>query len=543
MLIEIKCDEFRTYGKVRPPVIFHAGLNTVLGDNSGSNSIGKSTFLLIVDFAFGGEDYAKSDAVRQLGSHNILFYFEFKGEKFCFSRNTIDTSNVSVCNTNYEEIESIPLSKFKERLFELYNIQQKISFRDMVGRYIRVYGRDNLSEKRPLQAAVRETDEQAITALLKLFGVFGRFEEYKAIEKENKAKRDAFKDARKYEFLPYNITTKKQFSENEKKIIDMQTELEQLTMQTDRNVSAEDLQQADVASEIKGKLAYARRQRSRFKSQLQTTQVNMMQGVIPTEGDLADLSRFFPEVDVKTISEIENFHVRMQHILGDELQEEKDRLVALIGSIDDEIAQLEDAQRKLGVPTKLSKPFLDKYSELSGRVRALEKQNEAYTTFQGLRDAVKIAAERLVEVQNKELRFLKNDINAEMVRFNDFIYSGTHKPPVFDLESVKKYIFETPDDTGTGTSYKSLVVFDLSVLKLTELPALVHDSVILKNIGDQPIEKIMELYLQCEKQVFISLDKDDSYTKRTGEILRETTVLQLSENGNELFGRSWNIKE
>lgn len=542
MLIEIRCDEFRSYGKPRPPIIFHPGLNTVLGDSSGSNSIGKSTFLLIVDFVFGGEDYAKSDAVRNIGQHTIQFAFEFNGNRFYFSRSTLDLGSVSVCNSNYLEIDSLSLSKFRDTLSELYNIHQKISFRDMVGRYFRVYGRDNLSEKRPLHAVARESDEQAITALLKLFGVFNRFEEYKAIERENKAKRNAYKEARKYEFLPFSITTKKQYTDNCRKIAELYEELETLTLQTDKNLSAEDLQQADEASEIKGKLAYARRQRSRFKSQLQAVEVNMMQGIIPTEGNLADLSRFFPDANIKSIAEIENFHLRMQHILSAELKEEKQRLTALITSVDNEIERLENEQRKLGIPTKLSKPFLDKYSELNGKIRALEKQNEAYTTFQGLNEDVKIAASRLMEVQDQELRFLENDINAEMVRLNDFIYDGTHKPPILDLKSVKSYVFETPDDTGTGTSYKSLVVFDLSVLKLTELPALVHDSVILKNIGDQPIERIMELYLKCQKQVFISLDKDDSYTERTSEILRNTTVLQLSANGNELFGRSWNTK-
>lgn len=542
MLIEIRCDEFRSYGKPRPPIIFHPGLNTVLGDSSGSNSIGKSTFLLIVDFVFGGEDYAKSDAVRNIGQHTIQFAFEFNGNRFYFSRSTLDLGSVSVCNSNYLEIDSLSLSKFRDTLSELYNIHQKISFRDMVGRYFRVYGRDNLSEKRPLHAVARESDEQAITALLKLFGVFNRFEEYKAIERENKAKRNAYKEVRKYEFLPFSITTKKQYTDNCRKIAELYEELETLTLQTDKNLSAEDLQQADEASEIKGKLAYARRQRSRFKSQLQAVEVNMMQGIIPTEGNLADLSRFFPDANIKSIAEIENFHLRMQHILSAELKEEKQRLTALITSVDNEIERLENEQRKLGIPTKLSKPFLDKYSELNGKIRALEKQNEAYTTFQGLNEDVKIAASRLMEVQDQELRFLENDINAEMVRLNDFIYDGTHKPPILDLKSVKSYVFETPDDTGTGTSYKSLVVFDLSVLKLTELPALVHDSVILKNIGDQPIERIMELYLKCQKQVFISLDKDDSYTERTSEILRNTTVLQLSANGNELFGRSWNTK-
>lgn len=57
MLKEIFCDRFISNGKIREPILFHEGLNTILGSETGSNSIGKSTFLMILDYAFGGMDY------------------------------------------------------------------------------------------------------------------------------------------------------------------------------------------------------------------------------------------------------------------------------------------------------------------------------------------------------------------------------------------------------------------------------------------------------------------------------------------------------
>ena len=59
MLFEISCDKFLENGQVRPAVKFHKGLNVVLGTELRANSIGKSTFLLIIDFVFGGNDYVK----------------------------------------------------------------------------------------------------------------------------------------------------------------------------------------------------------------------------------------------------------------------------------------------------------------------------------------------------------------------------------------------------------------------------------------------------------------------------------------------------
>ncbi|WP_278741884.1 hypothetical protein [Mitsuokella jalaludinii] len=41
------------------------------------------------------------------------------------------------------------------------------------------------------------------------------------------------------------------------------------------------------------------------------------------------------------------------------------------------------------------------------------------------------------------------------------------------------------------------------------------------------------------KQIFIAYDKQEAPTPRIQEILNETTIIHLSENGNELFGYSW----
>lgn len=51
MLTNITCDKFN---KTNKTIAFHQGLNVILGDNKGTNSIGKSTFLMIIDFALGG---------------------------------------------------------------------------------------------------------------------------------------------------------------------------------------------------------------------------------------------------------------------------------------------------------------------------------------------------------------------------------------------------------------------------------------------------------------------------------------------------------
>lgn len=76
MLVEIMCDEFKDHGTPRGRIQLHAGLNTVMGSSSGSNSIGKSTFLMIIDFVFGGDDYVEklTDVQTEVGEHIKDFY-------------------------------------------------------------------------------------------------------------------------------------------------------------------------------------------------------------------------------------------------------------------------------------------------------------------------------------------------------------------------------------------------------------------------------------------------------------------------------------
>jgi hypothetical protein len=78
------------------------------------------------------------------------------------------------------------------------------------------------------------------------------------------------------------------------------------------------------------------------------------------------------------------------------------------------------------------------------------------------------------------------------------------------------------------------------MLNNTKLPAVVHDTIILKHIEDETLEKLIELYSTSSKQVFIAFDRDTTYSKKMQSILNASKVLKLSPGGNELFGRAWN---
>ena len=117
--------------------------------------------------------------------------------------------------------------------------------------------------------------------------------------------------------------------------------------------------------------------------------------------------------------------------------------------------------------------------------------------------------------------------------------SSSFKPPRIELKPTG-YNFETINDQGTGTSFKGLIIFDQACLDLTRLPFFVHDSLLFSNIEIDRRNRIIEMYAQETKQIFISIDSIEVLSKKAQEIIRDNTVLTLERGGKELFGRSWN---
>ena len=545
MLKKIQCDKFISKGQVRPPIEFNKGLNTILGGVNANNSIGKSTLLLIIDFAYGGNSYLDCDAVNQVGLHTINFEFEFNDSSYFFSRSTTQRSTINKCDEQFNFVEEINIKDFLSFLQEQYGVHfYGSSFRELISRYFRIYGKNNHDEKKPLHSDPREKNVAAITALEKLFNSFEVIESYRTEFKKVSDKLDALKKAKKQDVISYgSITTKKRFNENLNELEKLKDDLRNHTVSNNSNYVNLDLEQADQISRIKTQLNILMRNRTSTKTQLNLVEDNLSSNPEVHHGPYEELEQFFPGVNIRKISEIESFHEKLSEILMGEYEQQRSELSKNLERLNHEIDSLKNQLSKHGEPANYSTTYLNKYKELNLAIERLEAQNRDYLLVEELNISKKDVKEQLQKVEEAELRRIESSINEQMVRFNDRIYEKKRKAPVIDLDSGTTYEFYTPDDSGTGTSYKSLIVYDLSVLETTLLPALAHDSLLFKNIGDEPLNKIIHLYTEFDKQIFIAFDKDESYSEETSQILNNTAVIRLNENGDELFGRSWNIKE
>lgn len=542
MLREIVCDKFVENGKVRPPIEFHKGLNVILGNELGANSIGKSTFLLVIDFVFGGNDYVKkaTDVGNNIGEHTIFFAFEFNNCKYYFSRSTQKFQVVDEYNKGYKEKRrEIPLDEYNKWLMEQYKItQEELTFRALVSRFFRVYQRGNLNEKQPLYGGFNEKSSEAIIALEKIFNKYTVLRDAQQALNEAREKKKTFADAQAENYIP-SVNSYKEYKKYESRRNQLVVEQESFSdVDALQNKTRDEIQNI---YELKSRLQGLRCQQTRLGSKISQISAQLGGAVPEFQNDFCELEKFFNNINLRKIEEIEQFHKKLSKILHSELEEELNRAIEEQKTIDDLIASAEQELQDFDIPTGISKKLLREYSAKCQQINEINTQLANYNKFSQLKNDIKEYKQRHDELSKTVLAEIEKKINTQMREYNDFIYDGLKEPPVLELTS-NNYYFKTINDSGTGNSFKSLIIFDLSILSLTNLPAIVHESLIFRTIGDEPFAKIIELYTKFpEKQVFIAIDKATSYHSiQTQETLEKNTVLRLSSGGFCLFGWSWN---
>lgn len=542
MLIEMTSPVFKVKGKERPPIRFKEGLNVVLGKEDGENSIGKSSAMLAIDFAFGGNTYLDSDGVRHIGNHTIFFAFSFNGKPYYFARNTASPDDIHVCSEEYQLTGDVwTKHEFANWLKEKYHIDfAGLSFRETMSSFFRIYGKENTDERRPLKGLPGESMQKSIDILVKLFDRYKDVEVFNGRLEEQKKKLAAYREARKYRFVPDLVGGKAQYNENAAQIRSLQIELDNLTEEQVEDQKDVDIEKSRIKSQLQASKLRLETEMQSKQRRLSLLNMSLEYGLYPTEADLSALQEFFPEVNIRKLYEVEKYHQKLAAILDEQFTSERQLVDEEIANLQEQIKELQAQISQLGFVGNLSKEFLDKHSEIKGRIDALKAQNEAYLTLTDLQDARKKADEMLKRSIEDILADIERSINDKMKEFNDSLFTESRKAPHLHFNEYNSYRFETPDDTGTGSNYKGMVVYDLAVLYLTDLPAIAHDSLILKNIGDGAVDGIMKIYTQSKKQVFIAFDKQAAYMPDTQRVLADNTVLKLSDDNCELYGESWN---
>lgn len=546
MLKEIRCDLFKEQGKLRPPVKFHRGLNIVLGSVPGkAGSIGKSTMLLIIDFAFGGNSYKKSDAVTQLNDHTIYFTFSFNGTDYHFARNTGEEKIVARLDESGNVVDSIAIQDFTDWLCKKYKMDLPgLSFRNSISRFFRIYGKNNLNERRPLQTrGGDEAQKDAIHVLVTLFDLYSSILSFKEMLILAEEKIKAFRAARRFEFIPSAVDGMKKYDENVAAIAQLEREREELCQADNQTINAEEMQEANKVNELNRYLQELRKRIRSKEDDLYLLRINIQQGVYPTEADLKSLREIFPEANFKKLLDIERFHSKIQVILKEELENAalavEEELKPLVQELDELTKQVSSLRPSMA----FSEEFLYAYTRLDRRINKLKDENEAFDTRNRLQEQKRQADARYQEQMKSVLKTIESTINEEMESLNEIATNGEYNAPKLTLTKFDSYDFETPKDKGTGTNNRSMILYDLAVLHSTVLPAIAHDSILFDPMSRPDLSRLIQIYeKEKEKQIFIALDKTSTCSETAQDIIARNTVIKLDNNEHALFGDKWSRK-
>ena len=536
MLIEIKSDAFR-----KKTIELHKGLNVVLGDERASNSIGKSNLLLVIDFIFGGSTYIEHsiDVIRNIGHHSFYFTFQFD-KKYRFKRSTDNSKLVYACDGHYKVIEdkSMRLDEFTKFLQDKYELNYvDASFRAIVSVYIRIWGKENYDEKKPLKAYKNDSDEKvAINNLIKLFD---KYDELRNINKKIVQNNEVNKTINAMYKTKYaHKISKTEYKTNLKEIEDLKIKIEDIKENVLKYiVNIEELINKE-SIELKSKKNNLLVAKNKYENHLLRINKNLEYKFSINSNHVKKLKEFFPNVAIKKVDEIENFHRGIKNILSKEIEATKKDLEKKISKIEIEIEVIDKKIVDLLKVDNEPNLIVDELLEYSTKIKELEKDINLYEDKHEKLDNLKTLKDELEKKLSSILEEIKEAINKQISKINEKI-DAKNNPPIFEIKSNGYSLFK-PNDTGTGTSKLNLIIFDLAILELTKLPFLVHDSILFKDIGNERIEKLINYYAQFEKQIFIAIDEHKKY-ENVVQILEQKKVIKLDKN-NTLYNKIWSSK-
>ncbi|MEN4559796.1 DUF2326 domain-containing protein [Pantoea agglomerans] len=531
MLLEIKCDKL-----IEESLKFHEGLNSVIGADDAHNSIGKSSILMLIDFVFGGDDFITKcdDIFTNVGHMNIFFTFSFERE-YMFMRGTEKSNTV----LRLHDSKLISIDEFRDFLQEKYLSPSKtLSFRDCVGPFLRIYQKNNYNEKRPLDSFLREPWLSVRKRVLKLFNfyhVIEKLELKKRILSEERKdiqgafnlgvvskinKRDHIKNLKDIKFISDEIKNlKNAFSyegDNIKHLVNKET------------------------SFLKNKKDKAFNHLTVLTTSLNRVEDNIIFGGYEKLKDLEQIKEFFPEADIRKITEIELFHKDITKIMKDKLSVEKENLLENISLIKSEIESIDRELLQLVGSKQNSFYLLEKLLDLDSSLKNLKLQNDFYEQDCTAKENISLINAEIKVSLNSIITKIELSLNDSMEKFINLIYKNHPISPTIKFED-KDYKFKSGDDRGTGKGFANMLSLDLALLDLTILPVIAHDSLLFKNMDVPAFENLIYTYTSFEKQIFISVDEIRKYSKDTQTLLMESKFLKL--DGNRLaFNKKWKSK-
>jgi len=533
MLVELRSNKFRLR-----VIEFHAGLNVVLGDDNATNSIGKSSLLMVLDFVLGGDSFVEhnKDIVMELGHHDYFMTLVFNEETFRFCRGTSRPELVYPCDAEFNVQDPIDINEFRAFLKSSYGLtSENLSFRSLVGLYLRIWGKANLDVHRPLHVVSSQSPKECVDNLIKTFDLYAPIAQLASALKKVETEEDDLRRAFRSQIVPK--VGKREYAENVDRIAEMETEINEIK----QNLAVFALNIAAIANrdvlELKTQKDKLLEVKLQLDSKLLRVRRSLAESRFIKSRHFESLKDFFPDINVERLAGIETFHSSLAKVLRVELQESEASLQTQLESATTEIAAIDERLiQRLGA---LESPgiVVDRVFDISTKLRTAKQENGYYEKMGALSTDRRAMEAELSNKKQGVLKRIEDTLNRTMREIVTSVFGEQRKSPHITL-SENNYSYEVFEDTGTGTAYSSLIVLDLAVFRTTDLPLLIHDSVLFKNIENKAVSNLLNVYLASGKQSFIAIDEVDKYGGASASMLRAQSVIQLDDN-NVLYIKDW----
>ena len=549
MLIEIESDAFKENGNPRGKIIFHKGLNSIVATENDNNSTGKSSFLLAIDFAFGGKSYGSEEAkiVKNVSHHTVKFAFLFenegKAEKKYFSRSTADLNTVNICDSDYNAIENITLAEYHKFLCEKYEFADStLTFRGAVSPFFRISHKSSKELSSFLSGGKKATARDCVVNFERLFNRFSEIEAEREKASDAQKASATFRDALKRGFIHTDIKNESDLKKAKAQASEMDKELfDFCKTQDEKNI---DSALFEKYKRISAKI-------TRLENKISNAHLSLQGLNAPMAENIEALKSFFPSVNMKRLDAIALFHSSLATVMQTQLGEEINRLQSELETalIDYNAVQKEcnDAFPEEFFSAKVFNDYGKRYFE----AQKIKESIDNYQKSKTLADSGKEAKERLNEKEYDILSDIAESINSRLAALNERVSNGEWKKPQLRFEKPKssnakgisRYSLSSQNDEGDGTESANVIMFDMSVLSLTSLPALAHDLFVRNELDDKREEECIKLYaLETEKQIFTVFRSLQKYSKEVQDLIEKNTVISLYAGGGELYGTSHWVK-
>lgn len=408
---------------------------------------------------------------------------------------------------------------------------------------MRINGKNNYDVSKPLRSNANKTDDpEAISSVEDLFGDLVSLEDKKNKLEETVKSIKSFKSAQSGNWIHVQLTKKSDYSEAKKRIDELEPQIAQLKSRIEAGDNQDDPEISPEIVQIRADLNYETRRKSGLQAKVKKLSA-FLEGESMTESDLKALKTLFPGVDLRPLEEIASFRSQLAANVNAEIESEQKLIEKEFREVEEKIASLKKRLEEYGIDPGASKSLLERYNTTNDELRKLKVQVDFYEKNASSVELKKALNKELSELEPNILKRISDSVNTELESINDRLYNVKRMAPTLTFPSISKYDYKTPNDTGTGTMYKSLIILDLALFKLSSLPILVHDSLLFSDIWSEPVSNLFAEYAQNEKQSFLAIDGIEKFDEQTKKTILKAARVHLGGQGNSLFGFSWAVKE